>query len=76
MYKSGLVPPRMALLGLIGGPLLLISSTGQLFDWWESSGTVPGLFVIPEFLWELSLGIYATVWGFRRASPILSPNAR
>ena len=22
--------------------------------------------VIPEFLWELSLGIYATVWGFRR----------
>jgi hypothetical protein len=76
MYKSGLVPPRMALLGLIGGPLLLISSTGQLFDWWESSGTVPGLFVIPEFLWELSLGIYATVWGFRRASPILSPSAR
>jgi hypothetical protein len=76
MYKSGLVPRRMAWLGLIGGPLLLISSTGQLFDWWESSGTVPGLFVIPEFLWELSLGIYAAIWGFRKDSPILSPERR
>jgi hypothetical protein len=32
---------------------------------------VPGLLVIPEFLWELSLGIYAAVWGFRASSPIL-----
>jgi Domain of unknown function (DUF4386) len=34
MYKSGLVPRRMAWLGLIGGPLLLISSIGTLVDWW------------------------------------------
>jgi hypothetical protein len=72
MYRSGLVPRRMAWLGLVGGPLLLVSSTGQLFDWWESSGAVPGLLVVPEFLWELSLGIYAAVWGFRRDAPILS----
>jgi hypothetical protein len=32
--------------------------------------------VIPEFLWELSLGIYAAVWGFRRDAPILSPERR
>jgi Domain of unknown function (DUF4386) len=75
MYSSGLVPRRMAWLGLIGGPLLLISSTGQLFDLWESSGTVPGLLVVPEFLWELSLGIYAAVWGFRRDAPILTAGA-
>ena len=34
MYKSGLVPRRMAWLGLIGGPHLLISSIGTLVDWW------------------------------------------
>ena len=28
--------------------------------------------VIPEFLWELFLGIDAAVWGFRRDAPILS----
>jgi hypothetical protein len=74
MYSSGLVPPRMAWLGLIGGPLLLIGNIGVLFDWWEPTSPA-GLLVAPEFLWELSLGIYAAVWGFRRDSPILSPRA-
>ena len=76
MYTSGLVPRRMAWLGLIGGPLLLFSSVGTLFDWWDAGSTVPALLVIPEFLWELSLGIYAAVWGFRRDAPILSAGAR
>ena len=73
MYSSGLVPRRMAWLGLIGGPLLLIGNFGVLFDWWDATGAV-NVLVIPEFLWELSLGIYAAVWGFRRDSPILSPD--
>jgi Domain of unknown function (DUF4386) len=72
MYKSGLVPRRIAWLGLIGGPLLLISSTGTLVDWWGTGGAVPGLLVIPEFIWEAFLGIYCAIRGFRRDSPILS----
>jgi len=72
MYKSGLVPSWMPWLGLIGGPLLLIGSIGTLFDWWGAGTTVPALLVIPEFLWELLLGIYAAVWGFRKDAPILS----
>jgi Domain of unknown function (DUF4386) len=74
MYKSGLVPPRMAWLGLIGGPLLLIGNLGALFDWWEQTSVA--FLLIPEFLWELFLGIYAAVWGFRRDSPILSAERR
>jgi hypothetical protein len=30
------------------------------------------LATIPEFVWELGLGINATVWGFRSSSPILT----
>ena len=37
MYKSGLVPRRMAWFGMIGGPLLLFGNFGVLFDWWERS---------------------------------------
>ena len=74
MYSSRLVPRWMAWLGLIGGPLIILSGIGSLFDWWEPGSTVPAITVIPEFLWELSLGIYAAVWGFRRDSPILSPD--
>jgi hypothetical protein len=46
-----------------------------LFDLWDTAGAV-NVLVIPEFLWELSLGIYAAVWGFRRDAPILSASAR
>jgi hypothetical protein len=72
MYRSGLVPRRMAWFGLIGGPLLLLGNFGVLFDWWDQSGPVT-LLVIPEFIWEAFLGIYCAIWGFRKDSPILRP---
>jgi Domain of unknown function (DUF4386) len=75
MYKSGLVPRRMAWLGMIGGPLLLFGNFGVLFDWWEQTGVV-SLLVIPEFIWEAFLGIYCAIWGFRTDSPIVRPNWR
>jgi Domain of unknown function (DUF4386) len=75
MYKSGLVPRRMTWFGLIGGPILLISSLGTLFDWWGTGNTIPALLVAPEFIWEAFLGIYCAIWGFRRDSPILQASA-
>ncbi len=71
MYTSGLVPRPLALLGLIAGPVLLVESLGVLFGVWEMTGAV-ALLVVPEFAWELLLGIYAAIWGFRRSAPILS----
>lgn len=73
MYKSGLVPRGMTWFGLIGGPILLISSLAMLFGAWEEGSALPALLVAPEFIWEAFLGIYCTIWGFRRDSPILQP---
>jgi hypothetical protein len=70
MYRSGLMPPRLAVLGLVGGPLIIISGIAVLFDVAEPGGTLQSLATIPEFFWELSIGIYLTVWGFRPC-PIL-----
>jgi hypothetical protein len=75
MYTSGLVPRRMTWLGLIGGPLLFVGNLGVLFGFWEPTGAV-ALLVAPEFFWELLLGIYAAIWGFRRTAPILSTRER
>jgi hypothetical protein len=75
MYRSGLVPRRLAMFGLVGGPLIILSGTLGMFGVFDQGGTGQGLATIPEFIWELGLGIYATVWGFR-ASPILSGDAR
>jgi hypothetical protein len=76
MYRSGLVPRRMAWFGLIGGPLLVLGSLGTLFDWWDAGTTMPSILVIPEIIWELFLGIYCAIWGFRKDSPIVRPNWR
>jgi hypothetical protein len=74
MYRSGLVPRGMAILGLIGGPLVMASGIAVMFDVIERGSTLQGIATIPEFFWELSLGIYCIVKGFR-PSPILSGNA-
>ncbi len=70
MYKSELVPRGMAWLGLIGGPLIIISGTAVLFGAIEPGSSAQVIATIPEFFWELSLGIYLMVKGFR-SSPIL-----
>jgi hypothetical protein len=69
MYRSGLVPRGMAMLGLIGGPLFFISGTAVLFDVIEPGSSAQVIATIPEFIWELSLGIYLMVKGFK-PSPI------
>jgi hypothetical protein len=71
MYRSGLVPRGMAMLGLIGGPLIIVSGTAVLFNVIEPGSAPQFISTIPEFVWELSLGIYLMVKGFK-PSPILS----
>ncbi len=69
MYKSGLLPRRMAMLGLIGGPLLIVSFVLILFGVYENGSGPAFLMALPEIAWEASLGIYAAWKGFR-PSPI------
>ena len=71
MYTSGLVPRRMAMLGLIGGPLICASGILVLFDVIDAGSPVQVIATIPEFIWELSLGIYLIVKGFKPC-PILT----
>jgi Domain of unknown function (DUF4386) len=71
MYRSGLVPRPMTWLGLIGGPLIIISGTLVLLGVADSGGPLQGVATIPEALWELFLGIYCTTRGFKPSSPIL-----
>jgi hypothetical protein len=73
MYRSALVPPRMALLGLVGGSLLILSFVLMLCGVYENGSTASGLLTLPEAAWELSLGIYCAWKGFRPESPIAGP---
>ena len=73
MYRSALVPPRMALLGLIGGPVLIFSFVMMLIGVYKNGEGPSGLLTLPEAAWELSLGIYCAWKGFRPSSPIAEP---
>jgi hypothetical protein len=69
MYRSRLVPRWIPVMGLVGAPLLLAGKTATMFGLIEefsvwSSLSLPGI-----FFWELSLGIYLMVRGFR-PSPV------
>jgi hypothetical protein len=63
MYRSQLVPRIIAWLGLVGGPLVTLSAVNVLFGVYEP--TTHAVSAIPVFAWEVSLGIYLIVKGFK-----------
>jgi len=79
MYRSGLVPRRATWLGLIGGPLIILSGTAIMFGGDHPSNslhTLQSIASVPEIAWELFLGVYCTIWGFKTGSRLLGADAR
>ncbi|ADB76127.1 DUF4386 domain-containing protein [Geodermatophilus obscurus] len=68
MYRSGLVPRAIPLMGLIGAPLLLASVLGVVFGTHDLAAGQHVIAAAPIALWELSLGVYLTVKGFNPAA--------
>jgi Domain of unknown function (DUF4386) len=67
MYRSGLMPRGLSMLGVIGGTLICITGLGVVLDVFARGGTAQAIATVPEFIWELSLGIYPIVKGFKPA---------
>ncbi|MPV89950.1 DUF4386 family protein [Georgenia ruanii] len=67
LYRSGLVPRILPLLGLIGAPLLVASTVGTVLGLWGPMSAFAGIAVIPIATWEFSLGVYLIVRGFKPA---------
>ena len=65
MFRTGLVPRRLAMFGLVGGPLLIFSGSAAILTSSSLDGAFQKLSAAPEFIWELGLGIYLIVKGFR-----------
>jgi Domain of unknown function (DUF4386) len=68
MYRSELVPRRLAMVGLAGGAMAFLAATGSLLDVWNKGSAPQNLLTVGEFVWELSLGIYLIARGFRPAA--------
>jgi hypothetical protein len=68
MLKSGLIPRRLAMLGLVGGPLAIAAAGGFLFGLYDQNSHPQLLLTLPEIVWEASFGIYLVVKGFKASA--------
>jgi hypothetical protein len=70
MYRSGLIPRRLAMLGLAGGSIHILGFLGVLFGAFEAGSSGQFVFTITEIVWEATLPIYAIWKGFRSISTV------
>jgi hypothetical protein len=71
LYRSRLVPRALPLLGFAGAPLLTAATVATMAGLIERDSAWAALAALPIALWELSLGIWLLVKGFRPA-PVLA----
>ena len=71
MYRSGLVPRVIPLLGLIGAPLMISSALGQVVGINSEYSAWSAIALVPIFLWELTLGLWLVFKGFKPSAPIM-----
>jgi Domain of unknown function (DUF4386) len=65
LYHSRLVPRGLSLIGIVGGPVLLIGYFSIQFGLIGQHDPLVPLFAIPVALFEFSLGIYLIIKGFK-----------
>jgi hypothetical protein len=65
LYRSGLVPRIIPLIGLVGAPIFLISAVALIFGAYDQLSLPSGIATVPIFIWELSLGLWLTFKGFK-----------
>ncbi|SHF83404.1 DUF4386 domain-containing protein [Geodermatophilus nigrescens] len=71
VYRGRLAPRPVAVLGLVGGPLVTLSSTAVLFGVYEQVSVWGMLGAVPVAAWEISLAVYLIARGFRRPAAVL-----
>jgi uncharacterized protein DUF4386 len=73
LYRSRLVPRIIPAIGLIGAPLLLASAIATLLGYNEQGSAWSSIATLPVAAFELSVGVYLAVKGFRPSPVTTAP---
>jgi len=65
LRRTGLVPRVIPTLGLIGAPILALSSIVTILGGWSQTSSIAMFCVLPIATWEFAVGVYMTFRGFR-----------
>ncbi|WP_405999247.1 DUF4386 domain-containing protein [Streptomyces sp. NBC_00829] len=68
MYRSGLVPRPIAVLGLVGGTLICASGIAVMFGLYPQLSVWGSVAAVPVFAWEVALAVRLIARGFGPAS--------
>jgi hypothetical protein len=74
LYRSALVPRILPIIAFIGAPLLLASDVAIYFGAYGAVSPIAALAALPVAVFELSLGIYLIVKGFK-PTPLTADDA-
>src|SRR5947209_7697856 len=72
LYRSRLVPRVLAIVALIGAPLLLANDIALFFGAYAKGSALDGLATIPIGVFELAFGVWLIVKGFNPTSPLFA----
>jgi hypothetical protein len=72
LYRSRLVPRALAIVALIGAPLLLANDIAIFFGAYDKGSALDGLATLPIGVFELAFGIWLIVKGFNPSSPLFA----
>jgi hypothetical protein len=64
LYKSRLIPRKLAVIGIVGGPVLIVGYLAILFGGIDQHGGAAGLSALLVAVFEFSLGVWLIVKGF------------
>ncbi len=74
LRRTGLVPRVIPTIGVIGAPLLAMSSIITILGGWSQTSSIAMLCTLPIATWELSVGLYMTFKGFKAATVDITDN--
>ena len=69
LYQSRLVPRALSMIGIVGGPVLIVGFIAMMFGLIGRTDPLAVLAALPVAVFELSLGVWLVVKGFK-PSPI------
>ncbi len=64
LYQSRLVPRGLAVIAIVGGPILVVGYLAMIFGAAGPHGAVAGLTALPVAVFEFSFGVWLIVRGF------------
>jgi hypothetical protein len=64
LFQSRLIPRGLAVIGIIGGPILLLGYLAAMFGLVGQHAPIAGLSALPVAVFEFSLGLWLTFRGF------------